>query len=574
MESSCSIEQSSRVVDSSSSSSSVGLDLNNNAEQTPESKRLIVAPGSKEPEDSSRAEDTSPIITGRRRAVLHVLCATSAAFQIGYVIGYSSAVTSDFRSASEPLRMRQRALSWFGSIITAWALCGSLLAVPLMKKLGKYPTIMTCDAVFLLGWILVATAHGHVQLFCGRSLTGLSMGMAFAVIPLYIGELSPPHIRGVLGTLFNVVVAAGIPAVYVLGVYLDWRDMAKFACAFATFSVVACGTLPESPYWLAAQGKVERAVRVFRLIADARDDDDDDGNKDKEIRERVEQIFETRDQAKGFDMESFRQSHVIRPFFLVLLFCAIQQLSGINAVIYNVHYIFRAAHFYDEDLASIMVGLVQLIVMMGAAPFMDRAGRRIMLIVSGLGTSACLLLLGIALYHVGGDGAEKQDSFYPPEGSNATVGNTSTIATSSQQEEEEVVAASGWAWVALVSSLFYIGFFAVGLGPIPFVLIGEMVPRQFNELAGGVASIVNNLTSLVVIQSFISLSSMLAIHAVVWFYCGCCLLSAALTWRLLPEIRGKTLMEIQDLFRRGEDRQQDAGCHAEPLSPDETSDLV
>ncbi len=79
-----------------------------------------------------------------------------------------------------------------------------------------------------------------------------------------------------------------------------------------------------------------------------------------------------------------------------------------------------------------MVGIVQLIVMMGAAPFMDRAGRRIMLIVSGLGTSACLLLLGVALYHVGG-GVDKQDYLHPLEGSNLTVQTASATVTPSEQ---------------------------------------------------------------------------------------------------------------------------------------------
>lgn len=471
---------------------------------------------------------------GTMRAVLHILTASLVAFQIGYTIGFSSSASKDFEDDQEELNMNTTMLSWFGSIITASGLLGSLVSVPLMKKLGKFVTIITCNIIFLVGWFLLFTTASYGQLFCGRALTGLAMGIGFAVIPLYIGEMSPPHVRGILGAVFNIVIAAGIPTAYGFGVFINWREMSIFGFAFAAFSLAASFTLPESPYWLAINGKEEKSRKVFGIIENRLDTETLD-----KIDNRIQELKIMNKEDSGVDIKTINQPFIYKPLLLVLLYCVLQQFTGINAVIYNVHFIFKAAKFYDEDLASILVGLVQFVTMIAACGFMDKAGRRKMLLVSSTGTCLCLFVLGFSLF------------FVQPSATREEISISSNSSSPDLEEQNTTNSEAGMvsAWISLASLLLYIMFFAIGMGPIPFILIGEMVPRQLNEVAGGLSSVLNNLMSLVVIQSFLSLSAALSLHSVMWFYSACCGLTTFITWKFLPEVKGKTLLEIQDIFR-------------------------
>merc|ERR1739838_399866 len=239
------------------------------------------------------------------------------------------------------------------------------------------------------------------------------------------------------------------------------------------------------------------------------------------IRKQVSELELMEQQGNSTSItQTFSKPWIYKPFLLVLVFATLQQFSGVNAVFYNIHFIFRAANFYDENLASILVGCVPLVTMICASVFMDKAGRRKMLLISSCGTCLCLVVLGFAL------------SFAP-----------------AAESESSGAAAAAAASVALASTLMYIMFFAIGLGPIPFILIGEMMPMQINEFSGGVASVVNNLMSLVVIQSFYGMNVALRLHGVFWLYALFYGLAFFVTWRFLPEVKGKSILEIQSLFR-------------------------
>jgi len=228
------------------------------------------------------------------------------------------------------------------------------------------------------------------------------------------------------------------------------------------------------------------------------------------------------------------QKRAYKPVMLVLLFSILQQLSGINGVLFNIHFIFKSVNFSNENLASILVGGIQVLVLLLTAKLTDVKGRRVMMLISSLGACCCLLVLGTCLFFT----SESNDI-------SEVVMTTNTTEILLQDIEADT---SFTAWLALISSVFYIVFFALGLGPVPFILLGELIPVQLNEIVGGIASVMNNLTSLVVIQTFLQVSEIFGISVVFWIYASFTASCFLFTFYFLPEVKGKTFEEIQKLF--------------------------
>jgi len=218
----------------------------------------------------------------QRRATIYCLTATLAAFQIGFSFGFGSAVSDELKNNRQmALKMNIFTFSWFSSIITASAIVGSLISVILMKKFGKITTIRVCYILFIFGWVLISVASSLTILFIGRVLTGFGVGFGFSVIPLYIGEISPIYIRGILGTIFNAVVAFGIPCAYLVSVYVTWKQVAIFGIICASIGIFSSILLIESPFWLAKAGKVKEAKKVFLNLLD---------DDEEEIRLRIKEL--------------------------------------------------------------------------------------------------------------------------------------------------------------------------------------------------------------------------------------------------------------------------------------------
>ncbi|HZC36900.1 MAG TPA: sugar porter family MFS transporter [Chthoniobacterales bacterium] len=386
------------------------------------------------------------------------------------------------------------------------AVCGCILSGKVTDSIGRKQTILATAAIFVLGSILSAFATSTGVLITGRVAIGVAIGIASYIAPLYISEIAPPNLRGGLVTLNQLAITVGILLAYVVDAVFagsgNWRLMFAFGILPAAALGVGIAVLPESPRWLLLHQRKNEALAVLARIRGTR-----------EVQAEVDEILGHAEAGAG------RFSDLVSPSVLRVLFCGvalalIQQVTGINTVIYYAPTIFQEAGFHSalsSILATAGIGLVNVAMTVVSIPLLDRLGRRPLLLtsLSGMFVSLVALPLGFAI----GGGALK--------------------------------------WIGVLSLAVYVASFAIGLGPVFWLLISEIFPLRIRGQAASVATMANWLSNFVVSLTFLSLLKSLGD---VWTFSLYAALSLAGLWfcfAFVPETKGVPLERIERDLRSG-----------------------
>lgn len=395
------------------------------------------------------------------------------------------------------------------SAVLTGAVLGAATGGRLADRLGRRPLLIATATVFALGAIGSALAPGPRALIAGRVLIGLAIGAASLAAPLYISEIAPAALRGRLVALNQLALTIGIVVSYLVDYALSggehWRWMLGLAALPATLLGLGMWRMPESPRWLVAHGRDAAAAAVLRRLRG----------------ERVDSAAELADIRSGAAQHAVHWSALLsprlRPALVVGLGLALfQQLTGINTVIYYAPTIFEFTGLRSASaaiLATVGVGLINVLMTLVAMLLLDRLGRRPLLLAGVAGMSLSLLLLGLAFALPGARGSLQ--------------------------------------WIAAGSLMLYVGAFAIGLGPVFWLLIAEIYPLPVRGLAMGIASFANWGANLGVAVTFLSLIDAIGRAGTFWLYAGVGLAALVFAWRLVPETRGHTLEEIEAHWRAG-----------------------
>jgi SP family arabinose:H+ symporter-like MFS transporter len=432
----------------------------------------------------------------------YVLAVISAAALGGLLYGFVLSVIAGAETAiADQFHLGHLKVGLVVSNLDLGAAGGALAAGLLGDQLGRKRTILATAALYLGSSILTALAPGVSAILVGRLLAGLAVG-ASLILPLFVAEISPARRRGLLVALVQVAIVLGILLAYVVSWLLvdagpaGWRWMFAVGILPATAFLLLAAFLPESPRWLVSRGMTREALAILtRLEGSGR------------AVEAVEEIRLTVRQEAGGWKEVLRPAH--RRALKVGLLVSVASVGvGINAVIlYGPAILIRNGHGLSEALAgSILLGVVNLVATMAAVPWIDRLGRRPLLLVGLAGTALSMTGLGA--------------SFTP-----AAAG-----------------AATGSAW-ALLSILAFIAFYAMSLGPITWVLIAEIFPTPISSPAMALCLVAMYLADFVVTLCF---PSLMAATGRGGFFCfaAVSVVAAVLVARFLPETKGRTLEQV------------------------------
>jgi sugar porter (SP) family MFS transporter len=386
------------------------------------------------------------------------------------------------------------------------AVGGCILSGRVTDLIGRKRTIQITAAIFILGSMLSAIATNFATLIIGRIAIGVAIGVASYTAPLYISEMAPPKLRGGLVTLNQLAITVGILLAYVVDAAFagsgNWRWMFAFGVLPAIALEVGIAVLPESPRWLLLHQRKAEGLEVLTRIRDA-----------QKIQAEVDEIIEHAKSGSG------RFVDLISPTVLRVILCGvtlavIQQITGINTVIYYAPTIFQQAGFHSalsSILATAGVGLVNVLMTIVSIPLLDKIGRRPLLLAS-LG-GMCVALVALALGFAIGGGALK--------------------------------------WIGVLSLAIYIASFAIGLGPVFWLLVSEIFPLSVRGQAASVATMANWLSNFVVSLTFLSLLKGLGD---VWTFLLYAVLSLGGLWfcfRFVPETKGVPLERIEGDLRSG-----------------------
>ncbi|XP_054376646.2 solute carrier family 2, facilitated glucose transporter member 8 isoform X2 [Pongo abelii] len=429
------------------------------------------------PEDP---EETQPLLgppggsaPRGRRVFLASFAAALGPLSFGFALGYSSPAIPSLQRAAPPApRLDDAAASWFGAVVTLGAAAGGVLGGWLVDRAGRKLSLLLCSVPFVAGFAVITAAQDVWMLLGGRLLTGLACGVASLVAPVYISEIAYPAVRGLLGSCVQLMVVVGILLAYLAGWVLEWRWLAVLGCVPPSLMLLLMCFMPETPRFLLTQHRHQEAMAALRFLWGS-----EQGWEDPPI--GAEQ---------SFHLALLRQPSIYKPFVIGVSLMAFQQLSGVNAVMFYAETIFEEAKFKDSSLASVVVGVIQVLFTAVAALIMDRAGRRLLLVLSG----------AVMVFSTSAFGAYFKLTQGGP-------GNSSHVAVSAPVSAQPVDASVGLAWLAVGSMCLFIAGFAVGWGPIPWLLMSEIFPLHVKGVATGICVLTNWLMAFLVTKEFSSL---------------------------------------------------------------------
>ncbi len=442
-----------------------------------------------------------------RKGFVYLAAAISAlgGFLFGYDIGViSGAILFIKRDFSLSPGMEEIVVS---SVLLG-SLVGAAVGGVLADRLGRRRLLIVAAVVFGLGAVGAALAPGTAWLVVARVIAGTAIGVASFVAPLYISEIAPADIRGKLVSINQVALTTGIVISYLVDYAFAKAQAWRWMFAFGMIPAAAFGIgllfIPNSPRWLVGRGHADQARAVLNRI-----------RSPEQVEGELSQIRHSVAQQKGHWSELL--SRHLRPAMIVGVGLAIaQQITGINTVIYYAPSIFKFAGLSSAStaiLASVGVGVVNVVLTVVATQLIDRVGRRPLLLVSLAGMAFSLFVLGLA--------------FSLPQLSGSL------------------------GWIAVASLMVYVGSFAVGLGPIFWLMLSEIYPLRIRGRAMSVGTIANWSANLIVALSFLTLTQIMGKPATFWLY-GLVSIGAWLfAFFLVPETKGRSLEEIEAHWQAG-----------------------
>ncbi|OAR05801.1 hypothetical protein LLEC1_07477 [Akanthomyces lecanii] len=420
----------------------------------------------------------------------------------------------------ECIPMNEAAFAFVSSAFTVGGLLGALSSGDFASKRGRLPAMRLTALLFALG-SLVETVSGSVAIFSlGRFLAGIGAGGATVIVPLYISEIAPPDQRGLFGVMTQVSINIGILAAQVLGYFFShggaWRVILGAAVCIGVAQAVGLLAVPESPAWVAAHGDVSRAKRILQKIRGHKVDIEEEtgawgaGGPAGEAQGLLSQSEEGLASAPagpsspkhlGF-LQVIKDSSYRPAIIAVVGAMFVQQFCGINSIIMYSVSLLQDLLPISSVLLTILVSVVNLVMTVGCSPLPDRIGRKTCLMISVIGQGCSSFALALSIV-------------------------------------------SGFKILSAFAVVFFVAFFAVGLGPVPFILASELVGQEAVGAAQSWALAGAYISTFIVAQFFPILNTALnkafGGHGG-WVYFVFAAVAAAsalfITWKI-PETKGK-----------------------------------
>ncbi len=423
----------------------------------------------------------------------------------GLLFGFDTAVISGANTYIKALFSLSSLMEgWMVSSVLVGCAIGAGIAGTLSDRFGRKKILLLTAVLFSVGGIGQALAPGLVWLIIFRILCGMGIGMASMISPLYIAEVSPPHMRGRLVSLQQLAIVTGILLAYssnsiiahmetITNAY-KWRWMLGIEIIPAVIFFFLLFFVPESPRWLTKSGNIEKAFSILARLAGS-----------SVATNEMNDIKASLQQKKAKFSELFRPG--IRMALIIGVSLAIlQQFVGINTVIYYAPIIFNrtGAGAASAVGATVWVGVINFLFTLVAIWLIDKIGRKRLLIYGAIGMTVSLFMIGLLF-------AAK--AFAGP-------------------------------WI-LIFILIYIASFAASFGPVVWVLISEIYPNRIRGRAASTATVSNWVSNFIVSLLFPVMLEGLGEPVSFWVFCAWCIISLIFVAILCPETKGKSLEEIE-----------------------------
>lgn len=371
--------------------------------------------------------------------------------------GISSYTFKKPQDACKGIPMSEPTFAIVSSIFTIGGLIGALASGPITSKKGRWLSIQITAIIFVIGATIEALAGAAWVIALGRFISGLGSGASTVIVPLYISEIAPPAERGFFGAFTQISCNTGILTAQVLGYFLShgaaWRWILGISGIIAAAQILLTFLVPESPAWTATvKGDVAAGRKILQRIRGRNVDIDGEvalwgagPGKDVTGEETgllqppeggASLVPDNQDEVRHIGVMQALKDPLYRPAMIVVMGVMFaQQLCGINSIVMYSVALLNGLLPLSSIVLTILVSAVNLVMTAACSPLPDKWGRKTCLLVSIVGQGASSLALAISIL-------------------------------------------TGLKIVSALAVAFFVAFFAVGLGPVPFILASELVGQE------------------------------------------------------------------------------------------------
>lgn len=352
------------------------------------------------------------------------------------------------------------------------ALLGSSFAGYIADKFGRRRALFLTSLLFFLGALITTVAPAFWLIMLGRLVAGLAVGIVSLTAPLYLAEMAPPDLRGGIVSVNQLAITVGIFVAYLVNLICceseAWRLMFAFALLPAILQFISLFFLPEIQF----------------------------------------------SKAKGSSLRTLFTPSVMKLLLIGIGLCIFQQITGINGVVFFAPTIFAKAGFTSHStavFATVGIGVVNVLATVIALKLLDRAGRRLLLLVGLIGMAVSLLLVALAF------------SF-----------NAMRLDL-----------------IAVIGLMSYVAFFAMSIGPITWLILAEIYPLSIRGRAMSIATFSNWLFCFLLSFSFLHIFEGLGTEGTFFLFASTSIVGAIFVFRYVPETKGRSLEEIEKQLTKG-----------------------
>ncbi|CAG7726595.1 unnamed protein product [Allacma fusca] len=441
---------------------------------------------------------------------LATFIATIGTFSHGNSLGWSAPALPNIEKNGdfENFKSNSDIATWIGAITLLGCFFSGFFVGIVVQRIGRKWTLLANGPIFIVGWLCIAFAPEVEWILAGRFITGFCGAGTTLTVLIYVSEISEANIRGTLCNAIGLAAGIGTLTTTALGSYIPWNTLSFINAFIPVIFTIGVIFIPESPQFLLAQGKVNQAITSLKWLRGA--------TSYEEIRDEFNSI-KARKEKKDVKFSELMCASVLKPFGICLMLMFFQQFGGIKGVMfYSVDVFKYAGTNIDANLSAITIAAVQVFFLFLSTLTVEKWGRRNSIMFSELGMALSLIALGVYFY----------------------------------LKENVDQATQNLGWLPLTSLIVYVLCYNLGVGPVTWTLMGELLHSNGKGLTSSITTAFSYGMAFLITKLFIDMQAALTSYGCYWFFASVSFLGFIFCFVALPETKGKNLLEIQQIFAK------------------------
>ncbi|XP_044733645.1 facilitated trehalose transporter Tret1-2 homolog [Chrysoperla carnea] len=442
---------------------------------------------------------------------LSTAISTFGMFLVGIHFTWIAPILPNLLSGTFKIHITMEQSVWVISLVQIGAIPGSILASLISNHYGRKKTIVLISIPYVVSSIISIFAENVWHYYLARFLAGLSVGGTFSVIPMYVSEISSPEVRGLLSTSVHMSSKFAVILIYISGAYLPIVKYEIFCAIFPILMLVFSLFLPESPYYYVVKQDLESAEKSLKFLRKK-------SNVRKELNRLIEGYQEETAREKQSFCDLFKFDYNRKSLVIIFVLLMAQQLAGGTAFLSYIQVIFKDGNSsIAVESCGIFVAIINFSTVVLSGGLIDRLGRRKLLYISCY--SQLLPLSALAIY------------FY--------------LQNVAKVEYIEYLRLT-----PLIALVVFKFAYAIGISPIPYLLLGELFPTSVKAQAGSFITICGSLLGVAANKMYQTSLTEFGYPPTFGMFIVFDILAIIFIYFMVPETKGLTLEEIQINLRK------------------------